>query len=99
MISCPIELVTLTFLCWSYLNVTERRWFTIGSILFAVTSVFILVNSFSNTLGEDDSTLDGYHYRATWILMIISGVFCTLGKSCDTVIRARHETRLKYCCS
>jgi hypothetical protein len=55
------------------------RWFTIGSILFTATSVFILWNSFSETLGEDDSELDGYHYRATWIFMIISGVFCTLG--------------------
>jgi len=54
------------------------RWFTIGSILFAVTSVFILFNSFTSTLGEDDSDLDGYHYRATWLFMVISGVFFTL---------------------
>lgn len=50
-----------------------------GSILFTVTSAFILWNSFTEVMGEDDSDLDGFHYRATWIFMIISGVFCTLG--------------------
>jgi hypothetical protein len=68
----------------------HNRWFTIGSILFAVTSVLILANSFNGALGEDDSSLDGYHYRATWILMIVSGVFCTLGMQ----TRFQHEETL-----
>jgi hypothetical protein len=55
------------------------RWFVVGSVLFTGTSIFILWNSFSEALGQDDSDLDGFHYRATWVLMIISGVFCTLG--------------------
>jgi heme A synthase len=76
---------------------SSPRWFTIGSILFTATSVFILWNSFSETLGEDDSELDGYHYRATWIFMIISGVFCTLGE-----LRGRSDADVQYtigmCC-
>mmetsp|Transcript_886 Transcript_886/g.1371 ORF Transcript_886/g.1371 Transcript_886/m.1371 type:complete len:607 (-) Transcript_886:213-2033(-) len=64
-------------------------WFAIGSVLFVITSVMILINSFGKSLGEDDSALDGYHYRATWVLMIISGIFGTLGAM--AFMRAVHE--------
>ncbi len=39
----------------------------------------ILVNSYDDYLGSDDSTLNTYSYRISWILMIVCGIFCTLG--------------------
>lgn len=51
-------------------------------MLFAVTSLMVLANSWEEEefLGEDDSILSRYRYRSTWLLMVISGVFCTLGE-------------------
>lgn len=53
-----------------------------GSVFFAVTSLMVLLNSWDQQefLGEDDSILSRYRYRSTWVLMVISGVFCTLGE-------------------
>ncbi len=53
-----------------------------GSVLFALTSLMVLANSWESErfLGEDDSILSRYRYRSTWLLMVISGVFCTLGE-------------------
>ena len=50
--------------------------------MFVVTSVVVLANSYhqDQVLGSDDSTLNATDYRATWILMLISGIFCTLGE-------------------
>lgn len=52
----------------------------IGSILFVVSSVMILINAYDKYIGEDDSTLPTSSYKASWILMIVCGVFCTLGE-------------------
>ncbi len=53
----------------------------VGSVSFAVTSLMVLLNSFDETyLGEDDSVLSRFRYRSTWLLMVVSGVFCTLGE-------------------
>jgi hypothetical protein len=67
----------------------RSRWFVIGSIFFVISSAMILANSFTKDLGDDDSILSNYHYRATWVLMTISGVFCTLGSL--AFMRAVHE--------
>ncbi len=59
-----------------------HRWFVVGSVFFAVTSLMVLLNSFDEAyLGEDDSVLSRFRYRSTWFLMVVSGVFCTLGAS------------------
>jgi hypothetical protein len=44
--------------------------------------VVIVINSYDYDLllGSDDSTLDKYYFRASWWLMVVSGVFCTLGR-------------------
>jgi hypothetical protein len=61
--------------------VCSSRWFVLGSILFVITSVIILDNSIDNNyLGTDDSVLPTASYRWSWILTIICGVFCTLGR-------------------
>lgn len=64
-------------------------WFVIGSVFFVISSLVTLINSFSKDLGDDDSILTDYQYRATWLLMTISGVFCTLGSL--AFMRAVHE--------
>ena len=50
--------------------------------MIVLTSVMIVVNSYHTDeyLGTDDSSLGNKPFRATWILVLISGVFCTLGK-------------------
>lgn len=42
----------------------------------------VLLNSWEDVeyLGQDDSILSRFRYRSTWVLMVISGVFCTLGE-------------------
>ncbi len=49
--------------------------------MFVVSSAVVLYNSFEEEIGTDDSFLSRYRYRSTWVLMIICGVFCTLGKN------------------
>jgi hypothetical protein len=55
-----------------------------------VTSAVTLANSYDSgeLIGEDDSTLPLRDYRATWVLMVVSGVFCIMGKQ-----RARSMAR------
>ena len=65
-------------------------WFVVGSVAFVVSSVVMLENSFHHELGDDDSFLSRFRYRASWVLMIISGVFCTLGSL--AFVRAVHES-------
>jgi hypothetical protein len=57
--------------------------------LFAVSSAVILSNSFSPEMGNDDSILNSHQYRASWLLMTISGIFFTLGSL--AFVRAVHE--------
>ena len=58
------------------------RWFVIGSVVFAISSIVTVVNSYhqDSLLGHDDSSLNKGDFRATWLLMVASGVFCTLGE-------------------
>lgn len=67
-----------------------RRWFVVGSVCFAVTSLMVLLNSFQEEeyLGADDSVLSRFRYRATWLLMVVSGFFCTLGASMPRCLSA-----------
>jgi hypothetical protein len=57
--------------------------------MFVLSSALTLGNSFTKDLGDDDSILSNYQYRASWLLMTISGVFCTLGSL--AFMRAVHE--------
>ena len=65
------------------------RWFTIGSVVYAVTSLVVFINSYIPVLGEDDSTLSRFRFRASWLLMVVSGLFFTLGSL--AFIRAMHD--------
>ncbi len=61
------------------------RWFVVGSVAFMVSSVVMVANSYHTPLldlGEDDSGLSPAKFRATWLLMVISGLFSTLGALC-----------------
>lgn len=68
---------------------TIHRWYVIASIAFTISSGVILDNSFMTELGDDDSFLSRYRYRASWALMIISGAFFTLGSL--AFVRAVHS--------
>eukprot|EP01031_Cornospumella_fuschlensis_P025364 gene25364-30626_t len=66
-------------------------WFVWGSALFVISSVLVFANACHNhdLLGEDDSLLSPQSYRASWLLMVISAVFCTLGSL--AFVRAVHD--------
>ncbi|RYY86917.1 hypothetical protein EON63_04950 [archaeon] len=67
-------------------------WFVWGSVLFLISSIVVLVNAYSNNhtiLGEDDSMLSSQSYRSSWVLMVISAIFCTLGSL--AFVRAVHD--------
>lgn len=53
-----------------------------GSVYTTVISAVILANSYDHSiLGRDHSILPPTEYRTSWILMIISGLFYTIGQS------------------
>jgi hypothetical protein len=66
-------------------------WFIIGSVLFMLSSIIVVINSDINRIhmGTDDSILNEREYDATWVLMSISGFFYTLGSV--AFMRAVHE--------
>jgi uncharacterized BrkB/YihY/UPF0761 family membrane protein len=61
----------------------------VGSVLMVITSCIILSNDFDHIMGDDDSTLTRFHYRGSWVLMIISALFFTLGSL--AFVRAVHQ--------
>ena len=67
-------------------------WFVLGSIYVILTAAIIIANSFDVIIGEDDSVLSRFHYRATWVLMLGSGVFFALGSL--AFVRACNEPPL-----
>lgn len=86
MVSCQVaEVARLRYSLYLF----YVRWLTVGSILYCVSSGVILWNTASKALGEDDSRLNDFQFRATWVLMIISGVFAALGSM--AFMRAVHE--------
>jgi hypothetical protein len=58
-----------------------HRWFVIGSIGVVFTALGVVVNKYYIFLDDDDSTLSKQGFVASWVLMAISGLFSTLGKS------------------
>lgn len=46
-----------------------------------ITSAVTLANSYDSgeLVGMDDSLLPMIDFRATWVLMVVSGIFCILG--------------------
>ena len=55
-------------------------WFVVGSLFITVISIFVLLSTYYQTpLGTDDSILSILEFRVAWILLIISGVFFTIG--------------------
>ncbi len=56
-----------------------------GSVAFVISALIMLLNSYhthaaSLDLGTDDSGLSPDQFRATWVLMVLSGIFSTLGR-------------------
>ena len=71
-------------------------WFVVGSIYVVVAASITLANGFDDKfLGDDSSEMSDYHYRATWVLVLLSGVFFTLGSL--LFVRAVHEPSLAPC--
>jgi hypothetical protein len=55
------------------------RWFLFGSIFITAASAIVLANSYNEVIGTDDSFLSRTAFRASWALLTVSGVFCTIG--------------------
>jgi hypothetical protein len=65
-------------------------WYVLASLVLTVASAMVLINAYHRRyLGEDDSTLDTFRYRAAWVLMTISGFLFTLGSF--AFVRATHD--------
>ena len=56
-------------------------------------AIIVLVNKFHIFIGEDDSILSVSAYDASWILMIISGFFFTIGSL--AFVRAMSDPPMK----
>ena len=54
-------------------------WFLLGSIFITASASVVLANSYNEVIGTDDSFLSRGAYRASWILMVTSGMFLTIG--------------------
>ena len=57
----------------------SHRWFLFGSIFITAASAIVLANSYNEVIGSDDSFLSRPAFRASWALLVVSGVFCTIG--------------------
>lgn len=58
------------------------RWFVAGSLFTVAFPIFIIIgnyNSHLKSLAYDDDVLAQASYDATWVLVIISGAFFTMG--------------------
>eukprot|EP01033_Poteriospumella_lacustris_P010019 gene10019-7161_t len=65
-------------------------WYVLASLVLTVASAMVLINAYHRRyLGEDDSTLDTFRYRAAWVAMTISGFLFTLGSF--AFVRATHD--------
>lgn len=54
-------------------------WFTVGSVLTAVSGIYPLVQKYGMGQVSDDDLLPSTDYDITWASVIISGVFFTFG--------------------
>ena len=65
-------------------------WFVAGSVYVVISSGIVLANGFdARLLGDDSSGLSDFHYRATWFLVLVSGLMFTLGSL--AFVRAMHD--------
>jgi hypothetical protein len=68
-------------------------WFLFGSIFLTAASTIIFANSYNEVMGTDDSVLSRPAFRASWGLMIASGVFFVIGSF--AFIRAMNDPPMK----
>jgi hypothetical protein len=61
----------------------------IGSIGVAITALVVVYNASYILFDSDDSQLSPVAFAASWILLLISGIFSTLGSL--AFVRAFHE--------
>ena len=54
-------------------------WFLLGAVFITAAASVVLANSYNEVIGTDDSFLSRGAYRASWILMVMSGMFLTIG--------------------
>lgn len=54
-----------------------------------LTCIVVLANKYTHSLDDDDSLLSTDAFVISWVLMLISGVFCTMGSL--AFVRAFHE--------
>jgi len=55
-------------------------WYAVGSVFVVIIASIMSFNSYHpGILGSDDSILSPFHYRASWGLTLLSGIFFTLG--------------------
>ena len=69
------------------------RWFVFGSIFITISSIVVLFNKEYLFLGDDDSELSPAKYEDSWMLLIASGVFFTIGSM--AFVRAMSEPPMK----
>ncbi len=57
----------------------EFRWFTIGSFFTGLFAVYPLIQKYLGIYEQHDDVMPATDYDITWALLIVSGVFFTLG--------------------
>ncbi|RYG68921.1 hypothetical protein EON64_04025 [archaeon] len=65
------------------------RWFVWGSVGVVITSSVMIHNKYSPLFNDDDSILTPAAFIFSWVLMLLSGLFSTLGSL--FFVRAFHE--------
>ena len=55
------------------------RWFTWGSLVTTLFAVYPLVNNQIGLYRQEDDVLPATDYDITWAMLIVSGIFFTLG--------------------
>eukprot|EP01035_Chromulina_nebulosa_P019784 gene19784-25724_t len=69
-------------------------WFVFGSLFVTAVAIFVLLATYYDTiLGDDDSILSKQEFRVAWILLVMSGVFFTLGSL--AFVRAMNDPPMK----
>ena len=70
-------------------------WFVAGSVYVVLSSSIVLANRYDsfNYLGDDSSEMSDFHYRATWFLVLVSGLMFTLGSL--AFVKAMHDPPLQ----
>ncbi len=53
----------------------------IGSLFTTICAAIVVGNRFTNVIGSDDSVLPKGAYVATWVLIMMSGIFYSIGSA------------------